>query len=417
MALSKYTNVDEINSRTTGTGQFLEQEDLFVVSQNTSEKIKFGECSSDIMEVILYDVNNNILPQSDNKTVRYIKFPDIQSYIIKTNTDEIAIDIEKLLNDSGYKNGIIKVNINFVRLKAGDDTEFRRMWIQEISATRSEMRILPLIVQSSLGKGSITEKNLIDFENLQDLNVDTLTYKEHLVSIKNISNTVIKNSIKKYIEKKFEKVTQFPYSEFTRILYVDFRLVYDEGTATQNFEKFIDNIVNKFKQKIDSKILTLNSSNCEYVSNKQLNQEVLSYLISSFNEESKMLRTGDIWSYSTAVETTEQIDEIMFEIGKKIETDTVQKDVQEYSVVNLSNIRLNTDTLDDFASLQQKLIETLGGTESQIPTNEIINETITRTPRPVVNQTIEEQPIEPVSGGTGGSNPDATSPVIRSGGR
>ena len=61
MALTKYKNVDDINSRKTGVGEFLEKEDLFVISQNSTEQSGFGLCNNDIMEVTLYDVNNNLI--------------------------------------------------------------------------------------------------------------------------------------------------------------------------------------------------------------------------------------------------------------------------------------------------------------------------------------------------------------------
>ena len=32
----------------------------------------------------------------------------------KTGKRELAIDVEKLLNDIGYNNGILKVNINWI---------------------------------------------------------------------------------------------------------------------------------------------------------------------------------------------------------------------------------------------------------------------------------------------------------------
>jgi hypothetical protein len=180
MALSKYTNVEDINARKTGTGQFLKQEDLFVISQDSSEASKFGECSSDVMEVTLYDTNGNILPQQGNKNVRYIQQVQINQYLIKTNTNELAIDVEKILHDSNYRNGIIKVNINFVRLKVGNETPYRKMWIQEISATRSEIRALPLVVQDNPND---TAQNNHEFNNFQDLNIDSKSYIQHLTKI------------------------------------------------------------------------------------------------------------------------------------------------------------------------------------------------------------------------------------------
>ena len=94
------------------------------------------------------DINNNLLPQKSGNKVAYIKTGDIKNYLYKVKNTlgipELAINAEKLLKDLGYSNGIFKVNINFVRNKLGTDNEERRAWIQEISATRQEIRIVPL---------------------------------------------------------------------------------------------------------------------------------------------------------------------------------------------------------------------------------------------------------------------------------
>ena len=62
MAIKKYTNFDGINTNSTNEGQFLQADDLFIVSKNEIEEADFGECRYDVMEVSIYDVNNLLLP-------------------------------------------------------------------------------------------------------------------------------------------------------------------------------------------------------------------------------------------------------------------------------------------------------------------------------------------------------------------
>ena len=50
----------------------------------------------------------------------------------------------ELINDLGYTNGIIKININFVRYKVGSEDVLESVWIEEISPSREEIRIIPL---------------------------------------------------------------------------------------------------------------------------------------------------------------------------------------------------------------------------------------------------------------------------------
>ena len=53
-------------------------------------------------------------------------------------------EILQSINDLGFTNGILKVNLNFVRDRVGSDNTLHRVWIQEISPTREEIRIVPL---------------------------------------------------------------------------------------------------------------------------------------------------------------------------------------------------------------------------------------------------------------------------------
>ena len=125
MSIKKYTNFESINDKSQNEGQFLQMDDLFIVSKNQIEEADFGDCKYDVMEVSVYDINNNLLPQKNGNNVAYIKKIDIKDYLYsitnKGGQKELAINIEKLLNDLGFTNGILKVNINFVRNKIGSE--------------------------------------------------------------------------------------------------------------------------------------------------------------------------------------------------------------------------------------------------------------------------------------------------------
>ena len=80
MSIKKYTNIESINSNTTNEGKFIEDKDLFIVSKNEIDKTDFGVGKYDVMEVSVYDVNNNLLPQKSGNNVAYIKSSDIKNY-------------------------------------------------------------------------------------------------------------------------------------------------------------------------------------------------------------------------------------------------------------------------------------------------------------------------------------------------
>ena len=73
--------------------------------------------------------------------------------------------VEKLLNDLGFTNGILKVNINFVKNRVGTENELTRVWIQEISPSREEIRIVPLKTNDSI----INNITKTQFTNLKSL--------------------------------------------------------------------------------------------------------------------------------------------------------------------------------------------------------------------------------------------------------
>jgi hypothetical protein len=117
----------------------------------------FGNGESDSIEFVLYDANDNILPQGDtNAKVKYIHLNDenIRKYFLmaenpsnkKTNgAFEYIIDVEKLIQEAGYKNGIFKSQITLLNRRVGSEEKIKdKLWINEISPSRTEIRVLPL---------------------------------------------------------------------------------------------------------------------------------------------------------------------------------------------------------------------------------------------------------------------------------
>lgn len=250
MSITKYTNIDSINSNATNEGKFIEDKDLFILSKNEIEKSDFGVGKYDVMEVSVYDVNNNLLPQKSGNNVAYITADDIKNYLYnltnKTGQKEVAINVEKLLNDLGFKNGILKVNINFVRNKVGSDNELQRVWIQEISPSREEIRIIPLKTKDE----SINKITNTQFKNLKSLNKDFSYYKTEILNALNSFDNVFLSKIDTYFETKFGK-------DFFAIMKKDFGL--------SNFSNFRNKIFEDFKNSttyyLTNKYYTIGESN------------------------------------------------------------------------------------------------------------------------------------------------------------
>ena len=120
-------------------------------------KSYFGMGISDMIEFIVYDSNNNQLPQGDSgQLVRYIPLDteNIRKYFLITQNpsnmkmngaSEYIIDIEKLITESGYSNGIFKSQVTLLNRRVGSETIKKdKLWIHEISPSRTEIRVLPI---------------------------------------------------------------------------------------------------------------------------------------------------------------------------------------------------------------------------------------------------------------------------------
>ena len=137
-------------------GYKVDKKDRAIFEQEVA-KSYFGLGTADTIEFVLYDASDNVLPQGESgDKVRYIFLDDanISKYFIfsenksnkKTNgAKEYIIDTEKLVRDAGYSNGIFKTQTTLLNRRAGSEKiEKDKLWIHEISPSRTEIRILPL---------------------------------------------------------------------------------------------------------------------------------------------------------------------------------------------------------------------------------------------------------------------------------
>ena len=244
MSIKKYTNIEQINLNKQNVGQFIEDKDLFIIAKNETVTSTFGDNSYDTMEVSVYDINNNLLPQKSGNNVSYIKTGDIKNYMYnvtnKNGTKEIAIDAEKLLNDLGFTNGILKLNINFVRNKVGNNNELSRVWIQEISPSREEIRILPLKTKNE----TINKITNLEFANLkkqyktfanvkQNINLQISTFENsYLTKIDDYLNTQFGTDYLLYLKKDFGLQN---FDDYVKKIYTDFKSAVNNYLTNKNY--------------------------------------------------------------------------------------------------------------------------------------------------------------------------------------
>jgi hypothetical protein len=135
-------------------GYVINSKDREIFQEGEDLQSFFGLSDSDAIEFILYDINDNQLPQRDGELVRYVVLSteNIKDYLMiadgtvfKSNViPEYFIDIERLIREAGYDNGIFKAQITLINKRVGTEDESNRVWIKEISPSRTEVRLLPL---------------------------------------------------------------------------------------------------------------------------------------------------------------------------------------------------------------------------------------------------------------------------------
>jgi len=196
----------------------------------------FGFSESDAIEFIVYDINNNQLPQKDGNLVRYIPLTteNINHYfLIQDGTlfqkyklpSEYFVDAERLLSEAGYTNGIFKTQITLINKRAGSQKEFDKLWINEISPSRTEVRLYPL--KEGVNINPELQERFNIFVDGRDFREDTIAHALEFI----------------------EKIDATKLSSFIRNKYGN--LWIDELIAEfkiSDFELFLNNIYKKFRQ-------------------------------------------------------------------------------------------------------------------------------------------------------------------------
>lgn len=196
----------------------------------------FGFSDNDCIEFVLYDANDNQLPQSTFGLVRYISLTsdNIKDYfLIAEGTlfqkykfpTEYFIDAERLIKEAGYNNGIFKVQITLINKRVGSEKGLDKLWISEISPSRLEIRLFP-VENKNFPNPNLKERFNI-FVNGGDFKEDTIRYA--ISAVESINPNYIANSLKAaYSEQWFQSFI----SEF----------------KIQGFDIFCTNIYNKFAE-------------------------------------------------------------------------------------------------------------------------------------------------------------------------
>lgn len=213
-------------------GYLVDSEDRKIFEKEIS-KSNFGQGFSDVIEFVLYDSNDNQLPQGeDGKLVRYIHINDSNwsnyFYLPRSSnfnknlkdSPEFFIDLERLVKEAGYSNGIFKTQVTLLNRRIGsEEVDTDKLWIHEISPSRTEVRLLPL--KNNTNQDLIKRYGL--FTNRGNFRDDTIYYStkfiegidadiayERFLQLKGKTSDGVsyKNLIEKEFKVDFEKLLQ-----------------------------------------------------------------------------------------------------------------------------------------------------------------------------------------------------------------
>jgi len=222
--------------------------DRAIFEQGTLQSF-FGFSDSDMIEFIVYDVNNTQLPQGEfGELVRYVPLnsQNINDYfLIADNTlfqalqfpNEYFIDIERLLKESGYDNGIFKTQITLLNKRVGFESANEKMWIKQISPSRTEVKLLPLINDVSKKTDLLQRFNI--FINGGDFKDDVIQYVPNFLD--SINPSVVDNFIKTtYGDKWYDKMVR------------EFGIAGLDTLATKIHSKFVEAVKYEFANRESS---------------------------------------------------------------------------------------------------------------------------------------------------------------------
>jgi hypothetical protein len=206
----------------------------------------FGLSNSDAIEFVVYDVNDNQLPQKDGKLVRYIPLTSqsiTDYFMIAEGTifqkyklpNEYFIDVERLLREAGYNNGIFKTQITLLNKRVGSEIDNDKLWISEISPSRTEVRLFP--VKSKTGINKELEERFGLFLSGQEFRDDTINSAFNF--IEKITPTVIGT----FMKQKYSEV-------WVNKMIGEFKIKSFENFLTLIHTKFLEAAIYEFTGKI-----------------------------------------------------------------------------------------------------------------------------------------------------------------------
>ena len=229
-------------------GYRISSKDREIFEQGTLQSF-FGFSNSDMIEFIIYDANDNQLPQGEfGELVRYIPLnsENIKDYFLIADgtklqafqfPSEYFIDIERLIKEGGYDNGIFKTQITLLNKRVGFESPNEKLWISEISPSRTEVRLLPIMNEVSKKTDLLPRFNVM--VNGSDFRDDIIPY------VGNFVDSINPSEVSGFIKKTYGEGW---YNNFI----AEFGISGLDTLITRIYNKFREAVYNEFSNRNSS---------------------------------------------------------------------------------------------------------------------------------------------------------------------
>lgn len=235
MALNDFKNIENINLNLESQAQLVDSKDLAIFKTTAKTVNDFGISKNDVIEFRIYDISNNLLQQKNGESVKYIyknNFPFYLKEILDSNAEKVlTFDVEKLVKEAGYLNGEFKIVFSFVKNFLGTNNKKQRVWIHEISPSRTEIRVLPLITTDVQQNIFIEQRYNAFMDNASEFNDYYTKIKQTLDSLELTISDIIENYFlatfgKNWIDtikKDFFSSKEEIYNNIKKKIFLDFK--------------------------------------------------------------------------------------------------------------------------------------------------------------------------------------------------
>ena len=304
----------------------------------------FGFGEQDAIEFIVYDINDNQLPQKDGKLIRYVPLSDdnIKDYFMTAEgtifskyqlPSEYFIDVERLLREAGYNNGIFKTQITLLNKRVGSEDDINKLWISEISPSRTEIRLFPI---------RNNDKPNIDLEQRYSLFINNGEFRDDTINLAlNFIEKITPSAIDSFIKTKYGEGWYNKMADEFKIK--DFRTF-----ITNVHDKFVESCVYEFSHRVSdinspNYGKTLKTKTPLSLSKNDIKDICKRLLVTAVNSALPKQDIKKIATFDTGIDSSiDEVGQILqrLEINTIVDTSSPVLNVQQIQKANQTNAEL-----------------------------------------------------------------------------